>query len=202
MGKYRVERRISNGRLVRVRHTVRTWTVKEDETLTYGYASGLTLAEVVASLPGRTEMAVKWRKHMLGLTLKHWTAQEDEELRRGVREFPGRSDKAIAYRAYMLCLQDRKRDGGGALMGAHAPWTAEEDALLRNGALTLPGRTKKSVDIRRGKLGLTHEARRWTPAEDALALAGAKELPGRSEARVRSRLWYLQNKHKKKKVKP
>lgn len=146
----------------------RRWTSAEDAAIRDGYDTGLTCAEIVGELGGRTAAGVAARARQLGLAThaRRWSAADDERLRRMAR------DRSVQALARLLArtpdaLRQRARKLGVLVheeaMGrrAGAPWTADEDDVLRlhpglnPAALAeLLGRSDRAVTIRLAKLGL------------------------------------------------
>ncbi|MDO5067467.1 MAG: SANT/Myb-like DNA-binding domain-containing protein [Propionibacteriaceae bacterium] len=164
------------------------WT-PEEEALLHKHGPNMSLSELKALLPGRTETAIYTRLRTLGIThlLEQipWSREEDELLRelgatavwKEVKAaFPQRSEDALRQRLHQLGVS--RRSLAGNRTGQRAPdWSIQEDTLLREHGSTasweqlealLPSRTRSAIQQRFNNLGLQREGRRWQETEDTL----------------------------------
>ena len=153
------------------------WSAAEDATVRDGYELGLTCAEIVLELPGRTTSAVVARAAKLGLAsyARVWTAADDRrlsalaasgaEVEQAARVL-SRTPEALRARARKLGLPPLRST---CTRQPVKRWTPDEDSQLRlhvgaNPAVLaqMLGRSPEAVVQRLRRLGL-REARRRSP---------------------------------------
>lgn len=136
------------------------WTPEEDRVL----RENLNLTDVeLGQMLGRTEMAVRRRRHRLGLKKKQtprWTEKEIRILTKNLH-LTDRELRLLLSRRTRAAIMTKRRKLG-LLKQIHKSWTEKEEKILRTFYLKktddelakILNRTVSSIRGKRGRLGL------------------------------------------------